>query len=195
MIFFFLTLQKVNICVVFQYQLETLLVWRHVLVMCRWNVFKPFNVIQIESDFNSLVSTLKLWRSINHGCAAAASRHLWQSHSLISGHISPFSSSKLVSRQAPLVPTRWPRSFTLWFHELRSKENTLMWAKTAGGCLDMRYLFNIFAVEIFNIPALDDGVHKWWWWWWKCLKLVRSWRSDVKCITMFATDAALLQRG
>lgn len=53
-----------------------ILVWRCVLVMYCWNVFKPFNVIQIQSNFNSLIS-----KSINHSCASA-SRQLWQSHSL-----------------------------------------------------------------------------------------------------------------
>lgn len=55
---------------------EGILVWRCVLVMCRWTVFKPFNVIQIESTLNFF------WKSINHGCAFAL-RQLWQSHSLI----------------------------------------------------------------------------------------------------------------
>ncbi len=47
------------------------------------NVFKPFNVIQIQSDLNRLLSSLKIfWKCINHGCVTA-SRQLWQSHSLI----------------------------------------------------------------------------------------------------------------
>lgn len=54
-----------------------IIVWRCVMVMYCWNVLKPFNVFQIQSDLNSLIS-----ESINHGCASA-SRQLWQSHSLV----------------------------------------------------------------------------------------------------------------
>lgn len=78
-----------------------------------WNVFKPFNVIPIQSDLNSLTSA-----SINNGCASA-SKQLWQSPShilWIHKNCHSLGSVLLLRLQAwHPSPTRWLCSSTLLF--------------------------------------------------------------------------------
>lgn len=106
--------------------------------------------------------------------------------------------------------------FFQWASTVEVYLKTLMWAKTAGGCLDLwhenltqilqrfcsisarpvniTWLFFFFSFlrlivlnEILNIPTLSECVIEWW-----CIfKLMRSGRRGVKCRKMFLIDAAL----